>query len=124
MILAAIIILCILAAACNAIMDTCETYISFKASKLYGKWDIMFWCKPVAADHKRFFWVTQYRVDGWHLMKSTMIILNTVAMALLPLISYTGSWPLWAQVSSVVILLGFLWNTVFNTLFNYLKTRQ
>lgn len=102
----------ILAALCNAVMDTCETLISYNASKL-NKWgfDRNVWCKPISAS-ANFIPFTKYRFDAWHIFKSLMVVFMVLAI-----INYQ---PL---ISPIVdfILFGIAWNAPFNLLYNYLK---
>lgn len=102
----------ILAAICNAVMDTCETLISFNASKL-NKWgyDRNFWCKPISSS-ENFIPFTRYRADAWHILKSSMIIFMCMAI-----VQYK---PLSTTFIDFVIC-GILWNLTFNTVYNYLK---
>ena len=101
-----------IAAMLNAVMDTCETVISFNASKL-RKWgfDQDVWCKPISSS-MNFIPFTRYRSDAWHICKSFMIVFMVMAIVKYePVLNHFVDF----------ITLGTVWNLTFNIVYNYLK---
>jgi hypothetical protein len=108
---AVVVLLVILAAACNAVMDKTETLISYNAS-VFRKWNKKFWCKPYAAHNVDFLPFTSYRPDAWHLAKSAMIVL---LLSTLLVAKYASPSTLNAlEFILSLALLGVIWNWTFN----------
>lgn len=111
-----------LAAICNAVMDTLEHHFStsiFNHRKLKDKfWNpfISSWCAP----YIRF---TKYKLDAWHLFKSSMIVFQAL--------SITFAWmygpPLlniWWYYIGFFIMLGITWNGTFNIFYNHILIKK
>lgn len=92
-------------------MDKTETIISFNNS-IFKNLNGDFWCK-VNSSERPFIWGTKYRVDAWHLSKSLMIIFMALAIVI-----YT---PVFNWLIDF-ILVGAVWNIVFNLCYNKLFT--
>lgn len=112
------ILLWIIAAICNAVMDKTENEIQFNDSRFYKK-DPLFWCKTKSST-KPFIKFTKYRLDAWHLFKSIMIISLVVSDIMLiltnPFLIFVN--PKWYSYIMVVALYGAIWNTTFNIFYN------
>lgn len=105
------ILLIALASFLNAVMDRLENTPNFNES-VFRNWDRGFWCKVDSAKRAT---VVGYRLDGWHLAKSLMIISLCLAVVLYePLI---GFWD--------IALYGVLWCLLFELFYSYiLKIKQ
>lgn len=99
----------ILAAACNAAMDLIENENISRS--IFFKYDQKFWYKRESWRHAYKF--GGYKIDAWHLLKSTMICLlaATVAMNDTPSIL-------------MFVWFGIVWNTSFNLFYNYIWIKQ
>ena len=93
------VIFLILAAACNALMDTLQHHFS---TSIFKSKDEKFWNPNVSWQYVTFLPYTKYRADAWHLAKSSMIIFLCFAIDF----SWKG------------LILGILWNLTFNTFYN------
>ena len=104
-----------LAAIMNAVMDTLQFH--FERS-IFRNLDPKFWNPNVAW---RFAWVvpfTSYKVDAWHLSKSSMIIFCALsAVCLIGGCDPVAPW--WAYPMSLLIY-GAIWNGTFNLFYNTL----
>lgn len=102
-------ILILFAAVFNSIMDKTETIISFNNS-VFRNLNQSFWCK-VNSSEKPFFTFTKYRISGWHLAKSLMIILFALAIVLYqPIFNWCIDF----------LIVGMIWNITFNLCYNKL----
>lgn len=102
-----IYLLVILAAICNAMMDTLSHH--FHAS-VFSDLNPKFWNPNISYKYAKFFPYTKYRVDAWHLAKSTMIVL-LISLLACNVITF---W--WLDI----IICGLLWNGTFNLFYNKL----
>lgn len=93
------VIFLILAAVCNALMDTLSHHYS---SSIFKYKNPQFWNPNVSWQYAKFLPFTKYRVDAWHLAKSAMIIFLCFAIDF----SWKG------------LILGILWNLTFNCFYN------
>ncbi len=116
-------ILVVLAAICNACMDT-----------LVHHWDSSVFYKPNCIENNR--WnsffnpekssvsayilpFTKYKVDAWHLLKSLMIIL-LVGAIVISLASEPPIFNVWWFYLGLFIWFGILWNGTFNIFYNHI----
>lgn len=110
------ILLIILAAILNAVMDRTETIIAYNAS-VFFQYSQNFWCKPIAAHAVKLLSFTKYRVDAWHLSKSALVVcLCAAPLVYVPVLSL-GSLPSWLVH---LCLYGAVWNFTFNIFYNHL----
>lgn len=102
------IILIVIAAALNAVMDLTENIVAFNKSAFRYK-DKRFWCKDVSWQYaiKVFGW----KADVWHISKSLMIIVISLALIAFKSI---GHW------SIDILLFGAIWIVSFNLFYNKL----
>jgi len=110
-----------LAAFFNAVMDTLahHYYTSIFNDK---KYDRQFY-NPALSDHSYIIPNTKYKCDAWHLSKSSMIICQATSNCCIfvvgvQLIPETSIWIIGLDVSVLMIVLGFIWNGVFNLFYN------
>ncbi len=96
-----------LAAICNAIMDSVES--DHIDGTIFSKHKPQFWNKGTSASiaKKIFGW----KYDAWHVFKSSMIILLALAIVSYKPVSY---W--WVDFLAI----GWVWNTYFNVFYNHL----
>jgi hypothetical protein len=95
-----------LASICNSIMDTLTHHFS---QSIFRNKNEEFWNPNVSWKFAFYLPYTKYKVDAWHLLKSAMIIFICLAIVFgnkLNIIDF--------------ILLGTLWNIVFNIFYNHL----
>ena len=99
-------ILLALASICNAIMDTLTHHFGYSIFKNKNE---EFWNPNESWKFVNFLPFTKYRADAWHLLKSAMIIFICLAIV-------------FANKFNIVdfVLLGTLWNIIFNVFYNYL----
>jgi hypothetical protein len=115
-------LLVILAAFCNAVMDTLihhhDTSVfknyktGFFADALTVSWKNKYIDGEPIKGHKKLFWfinVPDTFTDGWHFCKSTMIVALILAIVL-----YNPLFGIWIDF----IALGFAWNATFNFFYN------
>lgn len=119
----------ILAAICNSVMDTLAHHYP---TSIFTKYDEQFWNPKISWQNKykggqkilgpAFFLSTGILVaftDGWHLFKSSMIVLLGVAVVTFP---YTYSICIFKDVflniTAWLIILGVLWNSTFSIFYN------
>ena len=95
-----------LASICNAIMDTLTHHFGYSIFKNKKE---EFWNPNESWKFVNFLPFTKYRADAWHLFKSSMIIFICLAIV-------------FANKLNIVdfVLLGTLWNIVFNIFYNHL----
>lgn len=102
------IILVIIAAIFNAIMDRVETTIAFNDSVFY-KLNPLWWCKAQSADVVKKIPFTNYKIDCWHLSKSAMICsFLAIPFFYKPIIGGFVDY----------VMLGILYNVVFEQLYS------
>lgn len=89
-----------LAAICNALMDTLEHHFDVS---IFRNLNPKFWNPNVSWQYAYIIPFTKYKVDAWHLAKSLMIICLAFACA--------NTWYMF-------IILGIIWNSVFNIFYN------
>lgn len=99
-----------LAAICNAIGDTLCYHFD---TSIFRKLNPDFWNPQVSWNFCKI--VLGYHIDGWHLIKSLMIILITLSVAIA--IRSQTTLPIWV----IVLLYGVVWNIIFNLFFKFLN---
>lgn len=100
-------ILILLAAVCNAVMDILENE-NFSSSA-FKNLNPMFWYKRESWKYAKR--IINWKFDGWHVFKSSMIVLLMLAVVLYK--------PIFGWVDFV--LFGLLWNCTFNLTYKLLK---
>lgn len=114
------LILFSMAAACNAVMDTLahHYWVSIFRDKKMSFWDP----NTSWATAKKIF---GYKLDAWHLFKSSMIILLALSV-IVPIvwgpIDRVCEW-YWAAIL-LLTAYGFAWNGVFNIFYNYVLLKK
>lgn len=99
----------ILAAACNAAMDLIEN--ENYSRSIFSRYNEKFWYKRESWKHAYKF--GEYKLDAWHLLKSTMLCLIATTIAL-------------NSVPSIFMFIwfGVVWNVSFNLFYNYIWIKQ
>lgn len=112
------LILWTLAAICNSACDTLSHHYYSSVFCRKG-WSAKFWNPILSSTEAYVIPYTKYKLDAWHLFKSSMIILLAL--------SITFAWmygpPLlnvWWYYVGLFILLGIVWNGVFNLFYNHI----
>ena len=109
-----------LAAACNAVMDK----LSFHFHKsVFNGLDPTFWDPSVSWKYAKIIPFTKYKVDAWHLFKSAMIIFICIGL----MFAYMNNGIADFNIRSFIVIflmLGILWNGVFNLFFNHLLAKN
>lgn len=95
-----------LASICNSIMDTLTHHFNYSIFKNKNE---EFWNPNESWKFVNFLPFTKYRADAWHLLKSAMIIFICLAIVFADNLNMID-----------FILLGILWNIVFNVFYNHL----
>jgi len=112
-----------LAAACNACMDK----LSFHFHKsIFNGLNPMFWDPSVSWKHAKFIPYTKYKIDAWHLFKSSMVVFICLAASFAfkgGVYMYVNN-PLIANKVVVFTIMGLLWNGAFNLFFNRILSRN
>ena len=98
----------VLAAICNAVMDSVE-YETVFSKTIFSKKDPKFWLKTVSCDNVKFLKFTKYRPDAWHLSKSTLVV-----FVIISIVTYS---PVISPFLDF-FLLGLIWNITFNLFYN------
>ena len=103
----------VLAAVCNAVMDLLENenFSSSDFHKLNPRW----WYKRESWKYAKFLPLTKYRLDGWHLFKSVMIIF--ICLSIVYYTQIIGN--LWD-----ILIYGAVWNTVFSLFYHKIFRRK
>jgi len=97
----------IIAAILNAFMDRVENESFYES--IFANWNEKFWYKRTSWKYaKKIF---SWKMDGWHIAKSLMIISLVMAM-----VKYTVFYNWWVDL----IMAGALWNVTFNIFYNKL----
>jgi hypothetical protein len=117
----------VLAAICNACMDTLAhhyyTSIFYKPSNINNaKW-ISFFNPDISSISAYTLPYTKYKVDAWHLFKSSMIIFLALSITF----AWMSGPPLlniWWYYLGFFILLGIIWNGIFNIFYNHLLLKN
>lgn len=94
-----------IASVMNAIMDRLENESYF--TSIFKDWNQKFWYKRESWKYAKV--IFNYRIDGWHLCKSAMIVFIALAI-----ITYKTLFNPFADF----ILIGFLWNTIFELMYD------
>ncbi len=134
----------VLAAICNAIMDTVADRPHFEQS-IFSKYDAEFWLKTDSWDnkyndidgdgegdveggfkYKGAFGFLNNLLDGWHLFQSLMIIFLALSVVLFQFtVNLFIFENLFLNIFMWVLLLGALWNGPFNLAYDkYLKKNK
>lgn len=98
------LILIIIAAICNAVMDVLENE-NFHTSIFMNK-NQRFWYKRESWKYAKM--IGGYRLDAWHLFKSAMVVLLITAI-----VFYS---PMYGWIDFIIY--GIAWNIVFNFFYN------
>lgn len=97
----------ILAAICKAVADTLDDHFSISRFKHLNP---KFWDKNVSSEYaKRIF---SYKIDGWHLFNSGMIVCFILAAVLHPFDKWHTDW-YWE-----ILIAGISFNLAFNLFYN------
>lgn len=111
----------LLAAACNACMDK----LSFHFHKsVFNKLNPNFWDPSVSWKYAKFVPFTKYKIDAWHLFKSSMIVFICISI----MIAFKGG--VYVDNSFVYnkivlfLTMGLLWNGSFNLFFNKILSKN
>ena len=119
----------ILAAACNACMDTLVHHFGIS---VFQKLNPQFWWPEISwrnkyilhnpdLGHKK--WVWDPVSDGWHIFKSLMIVFVCLSIATFnPVWKY--DFPSWLKIILTVSIYGLFWNSAFNLFYNHLLIRK
>lgn len=110
------IIFFILASICNACMDTLVHHWYKSIFKDFKNPN--FWNPELSSSQAPYIPHTKYKVDAWHLFKSTMIIL--LALSVLTF-NYSGNI---LSYGILLIAYGFAWNLPFNLFYNKLLIKK
>lgn len=94
----------LMASVMNAVMDRLENESFF--SSVFKDWDQKFWYKRESWKYAKV--IFNYRVDGWHLSKSAMIVFIALAI-----VSYEK---LFNPIVDFV-LIGIVWNVTFEFMY-------
>lgn len=106
------LLLIVMAAVSNAIMDTSADH--FEVSIFKGM-NAVFWDKATAAKFSKFIRFTKWRCDAWHLFKSIMLLCFSVAIVLPNTI--LPWWAAWLIGTAV-------WILTFNLFYNKILRRK
>ena len=117
-----------LAAYCNSIMDTLKYhYYNSVFNKKYG--NNPFWNEDLKDASPYMIPYTKYKLNAWHLFKSSMIVLQALTACFIFLVgvnidSDTNAWLLLLDFIILLVLYGIIWNGVFNLFFNKLLVNK
>lgn len=107
------LVLIILAAACNSIMDSVEPY-HIGITKLPKSWDKKYQGKKIGG----------WKLDVWHVCKSAMLLMLLAAIMVYRPIIHLSFTALGYQFHYAdYVLYGVVWCIVFNVGYNYLKKK-
>ncbi len=104
----------VLAAICSAVMDLLENKPAFDGS-VFSKKNPKWWLKEESWKHVGFLPLTRYRLDGWHLFKSQLVVYATIAI-----VAYATIINWWVDV----LIYGAVWNLVFTLFYHKLLRRR
>jgi hypothetical protein len=104
-------ILISLAASMSAIMDRTENLVAFNRS-VFNHLSPKFWCKEISWQYSKK--IFRYKLDAWHLAKSTMIVSGVCAAVFG---ESSGNWML------DIVIAGVIWNVVFNLFYHKILYR-
>jgi hypothetical protein len=106
-----------LAAICNACMDTLKHH--YDSSIFFRKFGRLngFWNEDAKDAHPYYLPYSKYKLNAWHLLKSTMIILFALS-ALSAWISGPPLFNIWWFYLLALAWYGLIWNGVFNLFYN------
>lgn len=99
----------VLAAVSKAVADTLADH--FWVS-IFKKLNPKFWDKATASDNEKTFWITKYKLDGWHIANSLIIIFFLLAM-----VNYQPHLKVYFD-ALYFILSGIAFNIFFNLFYN------
>jgi hypothetical protein len=101
-----------IAAFFNAVQDSCDS--GHYWGTIFSKWNPKFWHKDESWKYAKM--IGGYRLDAWHLAKSATLVCLVASV-----VSYKGIIGWWVDF----VILGLVWNIVFNTFYNHLlKTKK
>ena len=116
----------VLAALCNAVMDTLAHHYP---TSIFTKWNPQFWNPKISWKNKykagrksngpAFFLSTGILVaftDAWHFFKSTMIVLLAIAVVMFPCTCLFNN--IVFNILTWMFILGVLWNIPFSYMYN------
>lgn len=111
-----------LAAICNAVMDTLVHHYHISIFK--NMKNTHFWNPDISWRFAPCLPYTKYKVDSWHLVKSTMIICLALSIVFIwQAKEFTIN--TWWYYMLFFILLGIIWNSTFNIFYNHiLKSKE
>lgn len=96
----------LLAAICKAVADTLQHHYG---SSLFRFSNRRFWDPEISWKYAKFLPFTKYRLDGWHLANSGMIVFFCMAVV------FHHPWVSWYYE---LLIAGILFNVVFNLFYN------
>ena len=103
-----------IAAIFNAVMDTLENEPAFNNS-IFRNFDKTFWSKEISWKYAKK--ILNYKVDGWHLVKSAMIFCLVGAIILFRL--HPLFMPIWAHF----VCMGLIWNITFEVSYKIFRVK-
>jgi len=109
------IIFIILAAICNAVMDTLSFHFS---SSIFSKKKPNFWDPNISWRFAKK--IGGYKLDAWHLFKSSMIVFLVISIIIYNIFPFPSIIKWYFQVP----ILGVAWNLTFNLFFNKIFTKK
>jgi hypothetical protein len=110
-ILTAVFIL--LAGVCKAVADTLQHHFQ---QSVFKWWDPRFWDGAVSWQYAHYLKFTRYKIDGWHIANSLMILFFCLAIAF----HKTGRFDVFLEV----IMYGGLFDIAFNIFYNKILKKK
>ena len=118
----------VIAAFLNAVMDTLVHHYwhsIFNSRKLDDK----FWNPAISWQTTPYLPYTKYKADAWHIAKSLMIISQALSCCFIFIVGVyilpeTPAWLLSIDSVIIMIVLGLLWNGVFNLFYNKILIKK
>lgn len=105
----------VLAAFCNSVMDRTENAPAYNQS-VFKNLEKKFWLKEVSWQYA--VKILKWKGDCWHIAKSMMVIF--IAATIVFSVIYEPLLRPWLNF----IVLGLLWNGIFNLFYNYILKRK
>ena len=107
------IIFIILAAICDSVIDTVTHHFS---TSVFKSKNPDFWDPSLSWKNSTM--IFGYKIDAWHLFKSAMIVLFTLAIV------FSGNFPYSLKWYFQIPIFGIIWVIVFNTFYNKILRRK
>jgi hypothetical protein len=106
-----------LAASCNALMDTLQHH--FYVSVFKGL-NPFFWNPEKSWNNSKYIPYTKYKIDAWHLSKSSMIVLLAASIITFEYPKFLLGVNSFFSFIFLMSIYGTLWNLTFNLFYNRL----